>query len=102
MYLSMPRAHSLDYYTAASTHHTEMIDPSTSTSTHNSSHTTMAVKTQQATQHHALSTKSLKAALKKPFQGWSMDLMRAKDDDDDHYNFASSAPRGTQDYRNDR
>ncbi|CBX99610.1 predicted protein [Plenodomus lingam JN3] len=56
----------------------------------------MAENTRQKNQHHAFGIKSLKAALKKPFQGWSTDLMRARDNDDDDYNFASGAPRGTQ------
>ena len=34
------------------------------------------------------------AALKKPFQGWSKELLRARDDDDDDYNFASGMRRG--------
>jgi hypothetical protein len=42
---------------------------------------------------------SFMAALKKPFQGWSKELLRARDDDDDHYNFASGARRGAHLYR---
>jgi len=38
--------------------------------------------------------------LKKPFQGWSKDLLRARDDDDD-YNFSSGMRRGAQYYQND-
>lgn len=49
----------------------------------------------------ALGTTSLKTALKKPFQGWSKDLLRARDDDDDDYNFTSGARRGAAHYRND-
>ena len=39
------------------------------------------------------------AALKKPFQGWSKELLRARDDDDDDYNFASGMRRGACLYR---
>lgn len=39
------------------------------------------------------------AALKKPFQGWSRELLRARDDDDDDYNFASGMRRGAHLYR---
>lgn len=39
------------------------------------------------------------AALKKPFQGWSKELLRARDDDDDDYNFASGMRRGAYLYR---
>ena len=38
------------------------------------------------------------AALKKPFQGWSKELLRARDDDDDDYNFASGMRRGAYMY----
>ncbi|KAF2120017.1 hypothetical protein BDV96DRAFT_566552 [Lophiotrema nucula] len=55
----------------------------------------------------ASSTKSLhhsviKSALKKPFQGWSKDLLAARDDLDDDYNFASGARRGTEEWYNAR
>ncbi|KAH6644630.1 hypothetical protein C7974DRAFT_408298 [Boeremia exigua] len=40
----------------------------------------------------------LMATLKKPFQGWSKDLLRARDDDDDDYNFASGMRRGAHLY----
>jgi hypothetical protein len=36
----------------------------------------------------------LLSAFKKPFQGWSRELMRARDDDDDDYNFVSGLRRG--------
>ena len=36
--------------------------------------------------------------LKKPFQGWSKELLRARDDDDDDYNFASGMRRGAHLY----
>jgi hypothetical protein len=36
------------------------------------------------------------STLKKPFQGWSMDLLRARDNDDDDYNFSSGARRGAE------
>ncbi|KAI8932777.1 hypothetical protein NX059_010267 [Plenodomus lindquistii] len=79
-----------------------MATNSSSTSEHPKPSAITVTKSLQGHQHHALSTKSLKAALKKPFQGWSMDLMRARDDDDDDYNFASGARRGAGDFRNDR
>ncbi|KAF2026756.1 hypothetical protein EK21DRAFT_103018 [Setomelanomma holmii] len=52
---------------------------------------------------HSLGTFSLKSAIKKPFQGWSKELLRARDDDDDDYNFASGLRRGCEpgNYRND-
>ena len=52
---------------------------------------------------HSLGTFSLKSTLKKPFQGWSKELLRARDDDDDDYNFASGYRRGCEpgNYRND-
>jgi hypothetical protein len=43
---------------------------------------------------HSNGAFSLKSTLMKPFQGWSMELMRARDDDDDDYNFASGLRRG--------
>lgn len=39
------------------------------------------------------------AILKKPFQGWSKELLRARDDDDDDYNFVSGMRRGAYLYR---
>ena len=39
------------------------------------------------------------SVLKKPFQGWSKELLRARDDDDDDYNFASGMRRGAHMYR---
>ncbi|KAF1938919.1 hypothetical protein EJ02DRAFT_307884, partial [Clathrospora elynae] len=50
---------------------------------------------------NALGAASLKSALKKPFQGWSKQLLRARDTDDDDYNFTSGARRGAEYYRND-
>ncbi|KAH7080991.1 hypothetical protein FB567DRAFT_448906 [Paraphoma chrysanthemicola] len=52
---------------------------------------------------HSLGTFSLKSALKKPFQGWSKELLRARDDDDDDYNFVSGYQRGCEpaNYRRD-
>jgi hypothetical protein len=38
------------------------------------------------------------SVLKKPFQGWSKELLRARDDDDDDYNFASGMRRGAHLY----
>ena len=40
--------------------------------------------------------KRLTTALKKPFQGWSQDLLAAKQDLDDDYNFASGRRRYAQ------
>jgi hypothetical protein len=40
------------------------------------------------------SSLSIMSTLKKPFQGWSKELLRARDDDDDDYNFASGKRRG--------
>ncbi|KAJ4410122.1 hypothetical protein N0V91_002131 [Didymella pomorum] len=39
------------------------------------------------------------AALKKPFQGWSKEQLRARDNDEDDYNFASGMRRGAHLYR---
>ncbi|KAH7401197.1 hypothetical protein BKA66DRAFT_405643 [Pyrenochaeta sp. MPI-SDFR-AT-0127] len=60
-----------------------------------------ADRSHSTTSRHPFSTSSLRSALKKPFQGWSKDLLRARDDDDDDYNFASGARRGAQQYRNE-
>ncbi|KAI5379565.1 hypothetical protein J4E82_001604 [Alternaria postmessia] len=55
-----------------------------------SSSVTAPVENSSLSQHHAIATSSsLRAALKKPFQGWSKELLRARDDDDDDYNFSS-------------
>ncbi|KAF2828124.1 hypothetical protein CC86DRAFT_204545 [Ophiobolus disseminans] len=47
---------------------------------------------------------SLKSALKKPFQGWSRELLPARDNDDDDYNFTSGSRRECEpnSHRNDR
>lgn len=54
-------------------------------------------------QSHQVAQQShgLISVLKKPFQGWSKELLRARDDDDDDYNFASGMRRGAHLYRND-
>lgn len=46
--------------------------------------------------HHKSFSKKLVSALKKPFQGWSMDLMAARDGLDDDYNFARTRRRGEE------
>jgi hypothetical protein len=51
--------------------------------------------------HHPLPTSSLISVLKKPFQGWSKELLRAKDNDDDDYNFSSGMRRGAQYYHDE-
>ncbi|CAN9093832.1 unnamed protein product [Alternaria alternata] len=62
-----------------------------------SSSVTAPVESSSLSQHHAITTSSsLRAALKKPFQGWSKELLRARDDDDDDYNFSSGMRRGAQ------
>jgi hypothetical protein len=43
----------------------------------------------------------LRAALRKPFQGWSKELLRARDNDDDDYNFSSGIRRGAQYYQDE-
>ncbi|KAG9187251.1 hypothetical protein G6011_05122 [Alternaria panax] len=69
----------------------------TSKSSSRSSSVTAPVERSSSSQHHAIaSSSSLKAALKKPFQGWSKDLLRARDNDDDDYNFSSGMRRGAQ------
>ncbi|KAJ4373310.1 hypothetical protein N0V83_003604 [Neocucurbitaria cava] len=83
-------------------HHTtgtaNMVIQASQTSSRTSS-VTAPVERAQATNHHALGTTSLWSALKKPFQGWSKELLRARDHDDDDYNFANGARRGAQFYR---
>jgi hypothetical protein len=78
-----------------------MVMQTSQPSTRASSVTTSVARSQSEHQSLALGTASLKTALKKPFQGWSKDLLRARDDDDDNYNFASGARRGAEHYRND-
>ncbi|KAF1844262.1 uncharacterized protein K460DRAFT_288330 [Cucurbitaria berberidis CBS 394.84] len=69
-------------------------------SSHTSSATALVERSQSTKSRHALGTNLLKSALKKPFQGWSKDLLRAKDNDDDDYNFTSGARRGAEHCRN--
>jgi hypothetical protein len=42
--------------------------------------------------------RSLLKAMKAPFKGWSTDLLAAKDDFDDEYNFTSGSRRGAHLY----
>jgi hypothetical protein len=49
------------------------------------------------THHQKKFHASLLSALKKPFQGWSRDLLAAKNDLDDVYNFPHTPRRG-EDY----
>jgi hypothetical protein len=44
--------------------------------------------------NHNVQHTSIKAALKRPFQGWSKDLLAARDGLDDDYNFTSGRRRG--------
>jgi hypothetical protein len=74
-----------------------MSTPSPSSS-RSSSITMAGVQSPQATHHQSHGFMSV---LKKPFQGWSKELLRARDDDDDDYNFASGMRRGAELYRND-
>jgi hypothetical protein len=60
-----------------------------------SSSVTVAEPSRPSTQRQP---SSFMTVLKKPFQGWSKELLRARDDDDDHYNFASGARRGAHLY----
>ena len=53
--------------------------------------TQSAPKTEHAKRPTLLSLKHL-------FKNWSPDLLRARDDDDDDYNFASGRRRGAGDY----
>lgn len=69
----------------------------TSKPTSRSSSVTAPVgRSDSLSQGHVLSTSSLRSALKKPFQGWSKELLRARDNDDDDYNFSSGMRRGAQ------
>lgn len=71
-----------------------MSTPSPSSS-RNSSITISGAQPCQLTQQ----SRGFMSALKKPFQGWSKELLRARDDDDDDYNFASGVRRGAHLYR---
>lgn len=66
-----------------------------------SSVTAPAGRSPSTTSHKTLGTTSLRSALKKPFQGWSRELLRARDDDDDDYNFTSGSRRGAEHYHHD-
>ncbi|KAH8727998.1 hypothetical protein GQ44DRAFT_609981 [Phaeosphaeriaceae sp. PMI808] len=60
-----------------------------------SSSLSIPVESHQCASHsRSQGTFSFKAAFKKPFQGWSKELLRARDDDDDDYNFTSGLRRG--------
>ncbi|KAL6156896.1 hypothetical protein ACJQWK_06301 [Exserohilum turcicum] len=75
-----------------------MVAETSKSTSRSSSVTCAAVQPDASTQHHAFSTSSLRSALKKPFQGWSKDLLRARDNDDDDYNFSSGMRRGAEYY----
>ncbi|OAL04821.1 hypothetical protein IQ06DRAFT_290838 [Phaeosphaeriaceae sp. SRC1lsM3a] len=77
-----------------------MSSPTTSNpSTRASSVTATPEHTPSVSRNNSTSTFSLKTTLKKPFQGWSRELLRARDDDDDDYNFASGLRRGCEPQR---
>ncbi|KAI4618111.1 uncharacterized protein J4E87_008121 [Alternaria ethzedia] len=79
-----------------------MVAQTSKPSSRSSSVTAPVERSSSPSMHHALATSSsLKSMLKKPFQGWSKDLLRARDDDDDDYNFSSGMRRGAQYYQND-
>jgi hypothetical protein len=88
--------------THRSTHSTTMSSPASNTSSRASSVTATPERPQLSKQTHSFGSATI-AALKKPFQGWSKELLRARDDDDDDYNFASGMRRGCdpRSYRND-
>ena len=78
-----------------------MVAQTSKPSSRSSSVTAPVERSSSPSMHHALATSSsLKSMLKKPFQGWSKDLLRARDDDDDDYNFSSGMRRGAQYYQN--
>ncbi|EUC45640.1 hypothetical protein COCMIDRAFT_95001 [Bipolaris oryzae ATCC 44560] len=77
-----------------------MAESNSKTSSRSSSVTPTPGTPNSSIQHHTLSASSLRSALKKPFQGWSKELLRARDNDDDDYNFSSGMRRGAQ-YYND-
>ncbi|CAO2652504.1 Nn.00g007870.m01.CDS01 [Neocucurbitaria sp. VM-36] len=79
-----------------------MVMQTSQISSRTSSVTVPVDRSQTTTTHHALGTTSLRSALKKPFQGWSKELLRARDHDDDDYNFTSGARRGAELYREDK
>lgn len=57
-----------------------------------------AASTQSTPKPEAEPTKRHGFSLKTLFKGWSADLLRARDDLDDDYNFASGVRRGAADY----
>ncbi|CAA9961060.1 hypothetical protein PTMSG1_04444 [Pyrenophora teres f. maculata] len=76
-----------------------MVAQTSQSSSRSSSITAPVERSNSSSQQHAFVTSSsLRAALKKPFQGWSKELLRARDNDDDDYNFSSGMRRGAQYY----
>ncbi|KAF2740826.1 hypothetical protein EJ04DRAFT_507822 [Polyplosphaeria fusca] len=62
-------------------------------STHPSGASSKAESTRSSKDiHHSV----IKSTLKKPFEGWSKDLLAARDGLDDDYNFASGKRRGAE------
>ncbi|QRC91624.1 hypothetical protein JI435_018520, partial [Parastagonospora nodorum SN15] len=78
------------YTTFILSHHPTMSTSASWPSSRGSSITVAARRPQSRSQRSC----ALIAALKKPFQGWSKELLRARDHDDDDYNFASGRRRG--------
>ncbi|RMZ68582.1 hypothetical protein GMOD_00008304 [Pyrenophora seminiperda CCB06] len=79
-----------------------MVVQSSQSSSRSSSVTGPVEPSRSPSHQHAIATSSsLRAALKKPFQGWSKELLRARDNDDDDYNFSSGMRRGAQYYNDD-
>lgn len=67
-------------------------------SSRSSSYMNMTGEQTRQPAHHRYSH-NLMAALKKPFQGWSKELLPARANDDEDYNFTSGPRRGAHLYR---
>jgi hypothetical protein len=82
-------------------HHTNIV--MSSPPSNQSSRASSITVAHQHSPSKAHGTTSFVSTLKKPFQGWSRELLRARDDDDDDYNFASGLRRGCEqiNYRSD-
>lgn len=68
--------------------------PVTSSTTNHASSVNLASQSKSKGPTHSKGSFSLKAALKKPFQGWSKELLRARENDGDDYNFTEGVRRG--------
>ncbi|KAF3031796.1 endoribonuclease ysh1 [Didymella heteroderae] len=79
-------------------HYRSSTKPTMSTPSSSSSRSSSITMAGEQTRQATPPSNSFMAALKKPFQGWSKELLRARDNDDDDYNFASGIRRGAHLY----